>query len=530
MAIVKGYTQLDLEVINNIPIAPSIIPSLWDGTRLTTSGQRIYRENITFFGTELISYFKTYFPIEYSGLLNALSDETINEYIIEINGFIPTQKLNFRFYFQSGFTVDISTYGNVSFSLGPNLDVTGSTSRENKISYLENGQIKIYFVLPPDHTRTGSPRILAIVESPRISNNQFYARNQTQTRSYVLDFLNVYFFNKPKDKEPDNPVGEPPFSGENIKTDIEHPELPTVSLLNGMHNMYQPDLQIVKQVSKSLWSRAFFDNVLKIFNNPIESIVSLTLSPIQPPISDNVSKIIVGNLPLVYTESGGAITNVYSRTLTNQYGTYSFGKLSLYENYANYLDYNTSVEIFIPFIGIQKLSVDDVMSKILSLEYNVDFFTGDFIATLKCSDSIGNINSVLYHWKGNLLSHAPLSSSNFSTTFLNGLNTVMSVGMGNTSALIGNIQGYKPDVSKGGNTSGNVGALDNFKAYLILTKPIESKPSNYNKLKGLISNIDNKLTLGMGYIICDEIHIKNVNATDEEKNELEKLFKSGVIL
>lgn len=521
--IVKGYTQLDFKVIDSMPLYPSFVLSHWNGTKVT--GYEVSKSSIIFFGTELLNYLKTYDTLNFSFLQNAVENSVDYEYIVDMPSFDELRTLRVRIKYRARykqFTIEctILDENNVTYYTISNAIVDAITS------LTDSG---VYICAIPDYSRTNTPGIYMLCFADNSKDTGYQMRGPVNNIGIVSTLLNVNFHNKPPEKEEGNIIGETPFNGDNIPTDIEHPELPGVGILNGLHNMYQPDLAVMKQINKSLWSKNFIDNIIKLYNNPLESIVSLTLSPLQPTISDDVTNVIVGNLPLTYTENN-ELKYVFSREILNQYGTYSFGDLSLFETYGSYIDYNTNIDIFIPYIGMQKLSVDDVMSKILNLSFNVDFFTGDFIATLKSRDISTGLNSVLYHWKGNILSHIPISSSNYSNMFLTGLNTIMSVGTGNISSIISNASGFKPDVTKGGNTSGNVGALDNFQAYIIITQPIESKPDNYKKLKGLTSNIDNKLSIGMGYIICDEIHIKNVNATEEEKNELEKLYKSGVIL
>lgn len=521
--IVKGYTQLDFKVVNSMPQYPSFVLTHWDGE--TTDTYKTTREHIIFYGTDLLSYLKSYDSVNYSLLENAIANNEDFEYKVYLPSFDETKQLYIYIWYRAYYY-----QYNISCAIY-NSDGTGYYNIANLQAGVYNVTkgSPIYIAIPPDYTRTGTPRLYLFSFLNKKDDTCYILRGSSSDLTKVSTILNDNFHNKPPEKEEGNIIGETPFNGDNISTNIDHPELPGVGILNGLHNMYQPDLAVMKQINKSLWSKNFIDNIVKLYNNPLESIVSLTLSPLQPSISDNVTNVIVGNLPLTYTENN-ELQYVYCREITNQYGTYSFGDLSLFETYGSYIDYNTNIDIFIPYIGMQKLSVDDVMSKILNLSFNVDFFTGDFIATLKSRDISTGLNSVLYHWKGNILSHIPISSSNYSNMFLTGLNTIMSVGTGNISSIISNASGFKPDVTKGGNTSGNVGALDNFQAYIIITQPIESKPNNYKKLKGLTSNIDNKLSLGMGYIICDEIHIKNVNATEEEKKELEKLYKSGVIL
>lgn len=538
MSVVKDYVQLDTRWIDiggvETPEYPSIIPG---HTNIVKDG--LYDVlDVSFPGTEIFAFIRTC-DGGFGARCKAAQKQAHenpgagNWYTVTFDywGYIENSRLEFvvgfreysgREYVQSG----INLYDENNTLIINVLTLGDDTYGTGVWEAFNNGEWKRYLVINSPYTRESTR--LGIWTKTSTTGKWFLRMSYDMFAVQIQKLLSYYFWNRPSPEEEDNPVGEQEYNGTNKESVIGHPELPTVSILNGFHNMYQPDLQVINKVNKGLWTTNFFDNVVKLFNNPIESIVSLTLSPIQPPISDNVTPIIVGNLPMTLTTEGSteAIT---SRYLTNQYGTYPFGSVVLYQTYKSFLDYNCSVSIYLPYIGVQKLDIDDVMNSALSLKYNVDFFTGDFVACLQCTKTVG-LNSVLYHWKGNILSHIPLSASNFATTYLNGLNTVLSVSQGNTGAIFSNMGSFKPDVSRGGNTSGNVGALDNFEAYIIISKPQESTPDNFKELKGYRSHRKATLSQGDGYIECDEVHVSGTGATDKENEMIEDLLKQGVIL
>ena len=538
MSVLKDYVQLDTRWINIGGVEKPEYPSIIPGHTNTTKEDSYDKPNVMFQGTEIMTFIRTYDTGFADRCLAAQkqADEVSNiEHPVTFDywGFIENSRIQFKFSFSVGkqrkVTISAVFYdeNNNATTLIPDLIYIKGNNAWEKFNDIEN---KIYLDINRPFTRDGATNFVMWVRNwsnSGLSVKPWYLRKSQAPETVVKNILTYYFWNKPVEIE-DNPVGEQEYNGTNQDSAIGHPELPTVSILNGFHNMYQPDLQVINKVNRGLWTTNFFDNVVKLFNNPIESIVSLTLSPIQPPISDNVTPIIVGNLPMTLTTEGSteAIT---SRYLTNQYGTYTFGSMVLYQTYKSFLDYNCSVSIYLPYIGVQKLDIDDVMNSTLSLKYNVDFFTGDFVACLQCTKT-GGLNSVLYHWKGNILSHIPLSASNFATTYLNGLNTVLSVSQGNTGAIFSNMGNFKPDVSRGGNTSGNVGALDNFDAYIIISKPRETTPDNFKELKGYRSHRKATLSQGAGYIECEEVHVSGTGATDKENEMLEDLLKQGVIL
>ncbi len=536
MSVLKDYVQLDTRWTETDGVETPEYPSIICGHTNITSQGSYANYDMEFQGTEIFSYIRTYdvtFTNRCLAVQSAAETDTTHAWhsaTFDYYGYVENSRLEFTFSFKKNKSGEelvqfgVSLYDENNVFVAPQVipDLIYMTGR-NVWKNFNNGECKTYLCINP-FTRDTATYMGAWIKTFGTDFGKWSLRGRGE---HTKEVVTHYFWNKQQETE-DNPVGEQEYNGTNQDSSIGHPELPTVSILNGFHNMYQPDLQVIHKVNRGLWTTNFFDNVIKLFNNPIESIVSLTLSPIQPPISDNVTPIIVGNLPMTLTTEGSteAIT---SRYLTNQYGTYTFGSMVLYQTYKSFLDYNCSVSIYLPYIGVQKLDIDDVMNSALSLKYNVDFFTGDFVACLQCTKT-GGLNSVLYHWKGNILSHIPLSASNFATTYLNGLNTVLSVSQGNTGAIFSNMGSFKPDVSRGGNTSGNVGALDNFEAYIIISKPQESTPGNFKELKGYRSHRKATLSQGAGYVECDEVHVSGTGATDKENEMLEDLLKKGVIL
>ena len=523
--IIEGMIQLDSKWEQGQPLLPSILISKL-GNPLDTSVR----------GTDLLWFINTY----YGGLFSTLDGLMIQAEGGSYGTQLYTPTYSFYGYVENSrlditFSVEANDTGRYVYFTGAWYDADGVT----RIGYAPNVRLEqgrkgflnlkerkthLYIGIEVDDYdwETFDGNIWWYYPNLSITTPLF-SINLPGRQSEVVKYL----FHYPSKEFIDGDIGMPE-GATNENTEIDVPGLPQQTILNGFHNMYNPDIFDIKGVSKSLWSLDFTTNFLKVFSNPIDSIVSLTLSPIQPPLDETKSAIYVGNLPMVYTDGGETIP-VTSRTLSTQYGQYSFGKITLFEEYKNYLDYDSKVELYIPYISVVQLNIDDVMNSTLELVYNVDFFTGDFIAFLKCGKFFGT-NSVLYHWKGNLLTHIPITSNNYAQTIMTGLSTVFSLPQGNIGGAITNtLQSLKPSIEKGTVTSGGVGSLDNFEAYIILSKPIENKPPNYNILKGTPSNKKVNLVQGLGYIECEEIHINNINALEEEKKELENLLMQGVI-
>ena len=88
----------------------------------------------------------------------------------------------------------------------------------------------------------------------------------------------------------------------------------------------------------------------------------------------------------------------------------------------------------------------------------------------------------------------------------------------------------KPSVSQGNAISSNTGVLGILKPYLIITRPIQVRPRNFNNLKGYKSEVTVKLSDIKGYTECKHVQLQNMSCTKNECEEIKRLLESGVYL
>lgn len=563
-----GKMQLDSAIDDNTnePLYPSIILTNVNynlRTTDTTIGDSFDESILLQKGTEIISFLKlvdhTFIQRCIVAQTQAIESGTFSDPVdFYFPAFVEDYSFGFRFTFRGTKQIRFEAAVNLREYEGNDFFVSGDSSDRpfnysglifaNNLSdtydlFNTSNSYEIYICINPYSDGT---------DNMVIANRVITSYNDLSTKLYSIrggcsiadvdvakdrahDIVTRIFRNhtEPVTKVP---IGTYEYVGKNTRDDMQPPSVPTSSILVGMHNMYKLNAAELLSVSKALWSNDFYDNLLKIFNDPMESIVSLALCPLEPEVYDTPVPIVVGNVELKYTPISQfepiACTGL---SLAKQYSQYNCGDIILYEEYRNYLDYNTKVEIYLPFIGIQTLNVEDVMNTKLTLKYNVDFFTGDCVAYLHCYRPDGTLDSTLYQWDGNILCNVPVSASNYSQTIMTGINTVVGLaGAKSLTSVIGGAAGMlgamKPDIEKGGSMGSTKGALGIFEPHLIITKQIEDKPFNYDNLKGKPDNTALSIVKGLGLVTADSIHIKGINATQEEKDELESLFKSGVIL
>lgn len=95
--------------------------------------------------------------------------------------------------------------------------------------------------------------------------------------------------------------------------------------------MYEMSLAQTQALANYLWSGAteFYENLTKMFNDPMDSIVSLSLAPIKPSVGGSTTIEICKY----------AIESVTGSPLTSQYASLNCGTVKIEPYWGNALDY-----------------------------------------------------------------------------------------------------------------------------------------------------------------------------------------------
>ena len=83
-------------------------------------------------------------------------------------------------------------------------------------------------------------------------------------------------------------------------------------------------------------------------------------------------------------------------------------------------------------------------------------------------------------------------------------------------------------VQKSGSITSNSGILSILTPYLVIERPIWVKAKNYDKLHGYRNELYKNLSNLEGYAVIKDIKLNIKAALKEEKEEIERLLKSGV--
>lgn len=335
---------------------------------------------------------------------------------------------------------------------------------------------------------------------------------------------------------PGDPYGVPPSEeegggGDETEDDPVEEEtmpLPTVANL-GFCTVYVPSQAELIQMASYLWGGSFdVDMVIKLFSNPMDSIIGLSAVPVD--LVGSPSPISLGGIQL----TGITMPKYTGRTSVKV----DMGSVTLTERYGAYLDYDpyTQLSIYVPFIGIKNLKTDDLMGKTVSLMYDIDILTGACVAYLRPAGG-----SVLYEWCGQCAVQIPVTGANWDTMFRNAVSaaTVLGTAMfspASAPVLAGAVASAavqaiasKPQIERSGSVTGVAGYLGQLRPYIIRINPEAYIPDEQNKQIGYPAYITMALSGAMGYNEVASIHLENIPATSAEIDEIENLLKGGVI-
>lgn len=334
----------------------------------------------------------------------------------------------------------------------------------------------------------------------------------------------------------DDTGGESTSGGQNGNFDdtsdnIDVPTLPVTNASScGMVKMYEMSLVQTQALAGYLWSGAkeFYENLTKMFNDPMDSIISLSLAPIKPSVSAQTTVEICKY----------AIDNVTGFPLTSQYASLDCGTVKISPYWGNALDYApyTKASIYLPFIGTQELNIDDVMNRTVGVIYNIDLLSGACACMITCD------GSVMYNFSGNVISQIPVSGKNalemYKSVISAVTNTALAVGTGAGGvALAGDVvsnglsvMGSKMTVQRGGTISATNGVLGVKFPYITILRANQSLPADFHYFKGYPSNITGKVSSFSGYTEVEYVHVTGINATENELEMIENILKEGFII
>lgn len=186
---------------------------------------------------------------------------------------------------------------------------------------------------------------------------------------------------------------------------------------------------------------------------------------------------------------GGYDTNVEATYLFDDIIETDCGTIEIAGKYNNIMDYkNTTVEIYLPFVGFKELDTDKVMNEVLNLIYKTNIINGDSLACI-----YNTSGTLIYTFNCNLSFEIP----------------------------------YKMNADYDERSKLQVDSN-----YLFGFTPFVTIRTNKEYNTAAIAANDNRVaTIGElnGYITCSQV-FNTIKATTAEKEAIDNLLKSGIIV
>ena len=321
----------------------------------------------------------------------------------------------------------------------------------------------------------------------------------------------------------------------------------------GFIHVYNPTPAEFVSFGNWLWVTYADATIDKILNNPFDGVIGAHELYATPQVdgSDNI-------------RSAFLTSPVVSGLVRQRYTEIDCGTVVVPEFYGNYLDYSpySQAYIYLPFIGINEVSIDDIVGHAVNIKYRVDAYSGSCIAMIFVAK--GNYQNLCYQFAGNCAVEVPMAGGSQAAIkaaemqaeayarasmasavghLFGGIGSALMGSLGGTMSNISAIAGdyanakagveaarvaNKSNVQHSGQFGASHGAMGEKIPFIIIRNPIQVKVVNYNEDYGFPAH--KRVIIGgcRGYLRAREVNVISAHATDDEKAAIEALLKNGV--
>ena len=311
-------------------------------------------------------------------------------------------------------------------------------------------------------------------------------------------------------------------------------------------------------------NQSVIDNIkdgLALFGSmPFESLVSLRFYPFD--VTDVVTAspqnyIYFGS----YQHTGISVDKVTALPGDKYINAGSVYIAPLFNSYRDFAPW-TSLEVYLPYVGWQKINIEEYIGKTVNIRYYVDIFTGSAVAVLVADGVMKD-----YFTVSNIGMSLPLCGSNLSeyaNSALNGLlgtaggavggalsgamvgsavpgiGTAAGAAVGGTIGALGGIAKGTFDMSQKGKPkdlakvkgSYTAGVGNYMPQYVIFRYIVHDLivPGNLTQLYGRPSSAGGKVSTFSGFLKCDTIKMDTSGMSDNEVAEVLALLNEGIFV
>ena len=375
----------------------------------------------------------------------------------------------------------------------------------------------------------GTPTATGTEDTQPVTDPDNSGQSQSQTEvdpatatQTIIETIVKYIENTRTPDTPDTP--NPPDTGDGNTPPVVAP----TGSASALWSVYNPTQTQLNSFGAWLWSSNFIDQVLKLFNNPMQAIIGVHKIFATPAVSGS------GNIVVGYLDSG-----VGANLVGAQYTTIDCGSVSVREQFGNVFDYtDTHVRLYLPFIGIVNLDTSDVMRGTVSVVYHVDVITGACLAEVRITrDGAGG---TLYQFAGDASVRYPISSGSYMgivagiASAVGGVASAIATGGASlplaAGAMAGGLSGAKTNVQHSGSFSGNAGAMGAKKPYIIIERPQTMIADGFGNYQGKGANVVRTVSQCSGYFKMSDVHTDSISgASAAEVQAIRTALENGVI-
>lgn len=364
-----------------------------------------------------------------------------------------------------------------------------------------------------------------------MQHGKIKGRQYLQALGVVMEDIEDFFpivYDPDDPEDPDNPpIIRPDTQPEPSPTPTGSDASESAARLFTVHELSDTE---VNALGNFLYSNDFISAIQNMFTEPMDAIIGCFILHYH------------GTLPLGANETlklGSVLgtSGVTGDKVTNQYMTTDFGSITIPEFYGNVEDYApySKAELYLPYIGFCPINVNDVMGGSVNLKYTIDIYTGACVARVYITKN-GNTQE-LYNYNGNCAAMVPLTNRDFtqgvSHLLTGAVGIIGGIASGNAlSATVGvsHLIGAPYTTKRSGSVGSNLGAMSNQTPYILIHRPRAYNAANWPYFYGQPSWWSTTIGRLSGYTRVREAHLDGIACTDDERREIERLLKQGVMV
>lgn len=312
--------------------------------------------------------------------------------------------------------------------------------------------------------------------------------------------------------------------------------VPDVTGAGLLTQSYAVTPQQAQGVGQFLWGASFMTNIKLLNNSPIENVVGCKLFPIE--FSGTSAEIVIGNVASG-TTSDKLGSSVFRRVSDSVSISHKFSGNLKFLDYAPY----SKCEIYLPFVGMRELPLDEVMNHKIRVIWLIDVITGTLQTDVQTThDGAGTKYVTIQSHISTIGVDIPLTAQNRSQVesayISNAIHGGLAIASGNVAGALGsavNIATTQHHSQSTGSPSPSTSISATLTPYILRTVPIpkqigDETNDTYRELAGAPCNRAETLGNLQGYTEVENPSIAVAGATLRELNEINSLLRSGVYL